>query len=204
MEIINDIICISGLNADSNSYIIDDVLIDTGTGQYKDYLPLQIKKAGIDINDIKTILNTHCHFDHVGGNYLFPKAKVAMHEIDAEAMENDSHLTVSSMFASEIIRKDVDIKLKEGDKIKNFEVLHTPGHSHGSICLYDGNTLISGDTVFENGFGRVDIGGNMDDMIKSLQRLKNLDVEYLLPGHGFWTSKGNDSIQLANQLLGLY
>lgn len=200
MELIDDVYCINGLGVDSNSYLIEDVLVDTGTGQNKDYLHFQIKELGFDVEDIKTIVNTHCHFDHVGGNYLFPEAKVAIHGADEKSLTEDNSLTVSSMFSCEILRKDVDIILKEGDKIKGFEVLHTPGHSNGSICLFNGKTLISGDTVFAEGFGRVDIGGNILEMRESLKRLTKLNVEYLLPGHGPWISNAKLSIERASKL----
>ena len=202
MEKINNVICIEGFGADSNCFLIDDIIIDTGTGMDKNYLHLKIKESGFNPDDISMIVNTHCHFDHAGGNYLFPEAEVAIHEKDAEYIENENDpMTVGFMFGKSIERHDVDLKLKEGDKIANFEVIHTPGHSPGGISLWDGEILISGDTVFANGgFGRLDFGGNPQEMADSLEKLGNLDVEYLLPGHGPWTKNGKRHIELARQM----
>jgi glyoxylase-like metal-dependent hydrolase (beta-lactamase superfamily II) len=206
MEKINNIVCIEGFGADSNCYLIDNILVDTGTGMNEEYLYLKIEEANLAIDDIEWIVNTHCHFDHVGGNYLFPKAKVAIHHDEAQAILNENDpLTVASIFGMSIQRHDVDRELKEGDTVGDFKVLHTPGHSPGGISLWNGEVLISGDTVFANGgFGRLDIGGNHQDMAESLERLSNLDVEYLLPGHGPWTKNGKRHIELAKQMLSGY
>ena len=65
-------------------------------------------------------------------------------------------LPAACMFGKSMDKVKVDRLLQEGDKIHDFEVLHTPGHTPGGICLYNGETLISGDTVFaDGGFGRV-------------------------------------------------
>lgn len=206
MEKINDVICIEGFGADSNCYLIGDVLIDTGTGVNKDYLPQKIQEAELVIDDVSMIVNTHCHYDHVGGNYLFPNSKVAIHEKDAKILQSeDSPLTAGFLFGKSVKRREVDINLKEGDKIANFEVIHTPGHTPGGISLWDGEILISGDTVFANGgFGRLDIGGNPQEMANSLEKLVKLDVEYLLPGHGPWTKNGKRHIELAKQMFSGY
>lgn len=193
MEKIKDIYWIPAAGIDSNIYVIGNILVDAGTGRNEEYIFSQLKTEGISPSDIEMIVNTHCHYDHVGGNCLFPDAKVAIHEIDAVPLREEGHpLTVSSMFGDIIQRHDTDIELKEGDKIADFKVLHTPGHTKGGICLYDGETLISGDTVFSHGgFGRTDIGGDLNDMKNSISRLNELEVEYLLPGHGPCVNQGN-------------
>lgn len=182
-----NIIFIEGLGVDSNCYLLNkQILVDTGTGQNKDYLYSKLKEQGVNPEDITDIVNTHCHYDHVGGNYLFPNAKVNIHELDANALKNDEDEdNVSFLFNGSLKRHDVDSLLKEGSKILDFEVLHTPGHSKGGICLWDGETLICGDTVFANGgVGRTDIGGDYNQLKESVKRLKELDVKNLLPGHG--------------------
>ncbi|RBQ22858.1 Hydroxyacylglutathione hydrolase [Candidatus Methanobinarius endosymbioticus] len=202
MEKIKNVFCIEGLGSDSNCYLIDDILVDTGTGLNKDYLPQKIQEAGLKTDDITMIVNTHAHYDHVGGNYIFPNAKVAIHEKDAPIIRAESDpMSVGFFFGKSIQRHDVDIKLKENDKIANFEVIHTPGHSHGGISLWDGEILISGDTIFANGgFGRLDIGGDSEEMANSLEKLSKLDVKYLLPGHGPWTNNGKRHVELAKQM----
>lgn len=181
-----DIIFIEGLGVDSNCYLLNkQILVDTGTGQNMDYLYSKLKEYGVNPDEITDIVNTHCHYDHVGGNYLFPNAQVNIHELDANALKNEDEDTVSFLFNGSLKRHDVDSLLKEGSKILDFEVLHTPGHSKGGICLWDGETLICGDTVFANGgVGRTDIGGDYNQLKESVKRLKELDVKNLLPGHG--------------------
>jgi glyoxylase-like metal-dependent hydrolase (beta-lactamase superfamily II) len=104
-------------------------------------------------------------------------------------LENGSNL--AEMFGAVSRTITVDRSLRDKNVIKtqnfSFEVVHTPGHTPGSICLYDKmkKILISGDTLFEDSIGRTDLqGGNKQDMQKSLQRLSKLDINYLLPGHG--------------------
>ncbi|WP_220607508.1 MBL fold metallo-hydrolase [Methanobrevibacter oralis] len=183
----NEIITIIGFNLDSNSYLINgNVLVDTGTGTNKEYLFSKLRENGVEPENIELIVNTHCHFDHVGGNHLFPNAKIAIHRLDALSLRNgDSFLTASETFGVDNIQSKVDIELEEGDKIGNFEVIHTPGHTKGGICLWDGENLISGDTIFAGGgVGRTDIGGNWNDLKKSVSKLMKLDVLNIYPGHG--------------------
>lgn len=208
MEKINNVYCIAGLMADSNCYLIDNsekisdfdyILVDTGVGASGDYLNSQLSEIGLSLEDIDLIVNTHCHYDHVGGNYLFPNAKIAIGAIDGDSLEDlESPIPICFHPALEIKRRDVDIRLKEGDKIADFEVLETPGHTAGGISLFDGSILISGDTIFSHGgVGRMDIGGNMEDMKNSLDKLLKLDVEYLLCGHGPWVSNANEHIKMS-------
>ena len=201
MRKINGIVMVEG-NVDCNVYVFQDVLIDTGTGKNMDYILKSIQEAGVNLDDLSLIVNTHNHYDHVGGNQCLD-LKVAMHQEDAQAMENgDDIATAAIMFGESMGKMKVDWKLQEGDKIHDFEVLHTPGHTRGGICLYDGKTLISGDTVFtDGGFGRMDLGGSVQDMRESLKRLSELEVKYLLPGHGPCTDEGSKHIQLAYKIL---
>lgn len=202
LEIIDNIIMIEGIGNDSNIYVFEDVMVDTGTGDNCDYVVDSLSKAGLSLDNLSLIVNTHNHYDHIGGNKCFD-LDVAMHSDDAMALENqDNTATVANMFGKSIKGFKVSRKLKEGDKIHNFEVLHTPGHTKGGICLYDGKTLISGDTVFAGGgFGRTDLGGNIDEMKNSLKKLSKLDVQNLLPGHGPWTENGSEHIKLSYRML---
>ena len=181
----NNIVFIPGYNMDSNCYLIEDMLVDTGTGFNEEYLISQIERHGVNRKDISLVVNTHCHFDHIGGNYLFEDADIAVHELDAISMKNRDDLGTSmNAFESEANSR-VDIELKDGDEIRGFKIIHTPGHTVGGICLWDGVNLISGDTVFSHGgVGRFDIGGNLDDLRQSVFKLTQLDVINLLPGHG--------------------
>ena len=182
----SSVVFILGYNIDSNYCLIDDnILVDTGTGYYNDYLISKLKENGVEPADIELIVNTHCHFDHIGGNYHFPDAKIAIHKADAVSIENKDTLGTSMSVFDHPGNCRVDRELEGGDKIADFEVIHTPGHTKGGICLWDGENLISGDTIFAGGgVGRTDIGGDYQDMKNSVKRLTELDVKNIYPGHG--------------------
>ena len=148
---------------------------------------------------INYLISTHCHYDHTAGLLDVRKntgGLVAAHEIDADAMEKgDETKILSKMFRVKCPRLHVDILLKDGDSINLgglvLEVIHTPGHSMGSICLYEpeSKSLFSGDTVFADGVGRTDLaGGSLSDLRKSLEKLIRLHhesgIKIVYPGHG--------------------
>ncbi|MBQ2635550.1 MAG: MBL fold metallo-hydrolase [Methanobrevibacter sp.] len=200
----SDITFIIGFNYDSNCYLIDDnILVDTGAGQNKDYLFSKLKENAVNPEDIEMVVNTHCHFDHIGGNYLFPNAKIALHKFDAISIKNKDTLGTSLSVFDEDGNCRVDVELEEGDKIADFEVIHTPGHTKGGICLFDGENLICGDTIFAGGgVGRMDIGGDYEDMKSSVEKLLKLDVKNIYPGHGPIVEKnGKDHIKLSYSML---
>jgi hydroxyacylglutathione hydrolase len=185
---IGDIIAIQLSDIDSNIYIIGDTVIDTGTGFNFTRLYDFLKRFKISFEDIKWVINTHAHFDHIGGNGYFYNAKIAIHELDAPVLEmGDAEKSNAAFFNGKIRPMKVEKKLKDKDLINGLKVIHTPGHSPGSICLYDEKKkiLFSGDTIFADGVGRTDIlGGNEDDLINSLEKIEKLDVKILMPGHG--------------------
>jgi len=196
MQVYKGILLMNGVGFESNMYLIDkEVLVDTGTGLFFPQIRENLINLGIDPKKIKLIVNTHCHFDHVGGDKSFRdlcNAEIAIHESDARALEEgDNDLTLATMFGKKMKSITVDRRLKERDKIKTsnfcFEVIHTPGHTPGSICLYESKKkiLISGDTLFSDGIGRSDLpGGDSDLLRESLKKLSKLKITYLLPGHG--------------------
>lgn len=194
VKISKNIFMLKGANLISNSYLIIDerpFLVDTGDGSNKQEILAFIKKY-LPASDLDLIINTHCHFDHIGGNEFLSKetgAKIAVHKLDASSMESK-----------------VDILLENSDFVNSFKVIHTPGHSPGSICLYNKNSkvLLTGDTVFSNGYpGRTDLpGGSLDQMVDSLKKLSRLSVNILLPGHYEpILENGGESIQKALMLL---
>ena len=151
MDKVDDIIIIMGKGRDSNSYIIGETLIDPGSGENIDYLKEEIKAAGLEMTDIKQIVNTHCHYDHIGADKQLQDEygyDIYMHPLDIQTVkEKDPEATCAASFGAQV--PDLDIKeLNEGDKIEGYEVIHTPGHTRGGICLFNGKSLISGDTIF--------------------------------------------------------
>ena len=189
---IDGVILIRLSDLDSNIYLLDDTVIDSGTGFNFTRLFQALKLLKVDIKQIKHIINTHGHFDHIGGNGYFIDADVAIHEADADIVEKgDAKKSYADFYDGKLRPKEVTRRLKEGDKIKadamDLEVLHTPGHTPGSICLYDrkSKTLFTGDTVFCDGIGRTDMPGGDDAQLrKSLDRLSSMEVMRLFPGHG--------------------
>jgi hydroxyacylglutathione hydrolase len=168
-------------SAYANSYICGRILIDAGV------VPMAIRPHK---DNIDTIILTHCHFDHtarVKEIAYMCKAKVAIHKYDAGGLVDDTR-SLSLNFGARSPGIIPDIELDEGDVIGELKVLHTPGHTPGSICLFSerDKILISGDTVFSDGcFGRYDFpGGSRIELAQSLNRLSSLDVEGLFPGHG--------------------
>ena len=182
-----------------NAYIVGSALIDAGV------LPSVIEAYRADID---TIVLTHCHFDHTA--YVkeishLCSAPVAIHALDAPGLMQEG-ASLSLHFGSRPPGIAPDRLLSDGDRVGPLTVLHTPGHTPGSICLYleDEQALISGDTVFaEGGFGRFDFpGGDRASLVRSIGRLASLKVEGLYPGHGTPVHrKGNQHIGAALQLL---
>ena len=126
----SDIVFIMGFNYDSNCYLIDkSILVDTGAGNNKDYLFSKLQENGVEPSDIEMVVNTHCHFDHIGGNHFFPNAKIAVHKLDAISMRNEDTLGTSMSAFNGADNSRVDIELDESDRIADFEVIHTPGHT---------------------------------------------------------------------------
>jgi len=189
-----NITAISLGGVDSNVYLIqNEILIDATSGLRPETLLDAIKKAGAKPQKIKTVLHTHCHFDHVGGNKLFENASIAIHSKDATVLKNKDGLASYAVFFGNDMStvKKADIILADGEKIRAdnliLEVIHTPGHTPGSICLYEpkDKILFSGDTVFSSTAGRTDLlGSNETELKNSLKLLSKLDINTILPGHG--------------------
>ena len=173
---------------DANAYLVNGtVLIDVGMGS--SYVLSELRKK-ISLNDLEMIVLTHCHYDHSGGAQEVAEitgAKIMIHENDAPLLGN-SNASASSMFGRKANPIIPDILLKGGEMIHGLEVIHTPGHTPGGICLYERGSriLFSGDTVFQDGsFGRTDLyGGNSSQLIGSIKKLTLLDVSDMYPGHG--------------------
>jgi hydroxyacylglutathione hydrolase len=141
---------------------------------------------------LTAILATHYHPDHVGGSFSGHNVEGVAELMAARAVkvyankhEADGVKKVTEISESDLVRVDSGDTLNLGNI--QVEFLHTPGHTPGSQCFRIKNTLVSGDTLFTNGCGRVDLpGSNSDDMFASMRKLSDLpDDTLLLPGHNY-------------------
>ena len=198
---------------DCHMYIIgmpesrDLTIIDTGMAGKWNHKIRSIRESKIELEDIKRIIMTHTHLDHSGClPDIFrdlPDVELWIHVIEGTQLEEGDERTVYGMDMFKIMcqgqygLKDGDYKMKVHRKLNDGEelnigdmkwkVIHTPGHSAGSIALYDfkTKTLIPGDVVYaDHAIGRYDLhGADPVQHLNSLTLLSELDVNMLLPGH---------------------
>lgn len=198
---------------DAHAYVIgapaskDLTLVDAGLMGKGGYKLDAIQKLGIEGSDIKRIIMTHTHLDHIGclSEIMagLPDAELWVHADEAALLEAGDERVVYGMemfrnmcqmqygIKPGAFRFQVDRKLKGGETLEignmSWEVLHIPGHSAGSIALYytPEKILIPGDTVYaDHAIGRFDLEGASGAQLKSsLMTLAELDVNVLLPGH---------------------
>ena len=176
-----------------------NILFDIGLKNYIDLRFNEMKEDGLDPQNINYLINTHCHPDHFEGSILFKDKdiKVGMFK-DEITFYKEQGPAFFRMFGMPFPDYDFDLELKEGTwKVGNteLEIIHTPGHSPGSISIYwpEQKALVCGDLIFEQSFGRVDFpGGDAQKLIDSIKRISSLDIEILLPGHmNFISGKEN-------------
>ena len=178
----------------ANCYLVysedtkDGIVIDPG-GDVDDIMA-RINDIGLDI---KYIVLTHGHGDHIAGvNDLknFIDAPVAIHKKD-EYMLRNGDKNLSSLMAMGTIEVSADILLEDGDEISFGDliakVIYTPGHTLGGISLKIGDSIFTGDTLFAGSIGRTDFaGGSYEDIISSIKNkiLIYSDNTIIYPGHG--------------------
>jgi hydroxyacylglutathione hydrolase len=145
------------------------------------------------VTKIKMIVDTHSHVDHVSGNEDMQKAtgaSIAVHEAEADYLANPNKAMLAMFNAK--ASPPAKVLLKDGEKIffghQCVQVIHTPGHTPGGICLYWPGYVITGDTLFVGGVGRTDLpGGSYEVLQASIRnRLFTLpDDTIVLPGHNY-------------------
>ena len=189
----------------SNIYVIGKqkaTIIDTGIGNRANPVWPQLEEIGVMPGNVDKIVITHAHHDHAMGAFLIlerANPRVYIHDIDSRY--------IASSLGENLV------KVKEGDiietEISPLEVIWTPGHTEGGMCLYARGlrVLFSGDTVFPDGyFGRFDgESGNLGALIESIRKLTKLKVDVMLPGHGVPVLTGaEENIKIALRNAELY
>lgn len=175
------------------------VVVDPGDEGMRIYR--WVTEMGIEIT---RILLTHGHLDHIGAvDELRERfgCPVLIHSRDAE-MLTDARKNLSAYFGPGLSFKAADGFLQDGQILtvgnKSLKVLHTPGHSPGSVCFLTDEGVISGDTLFAGSIGRTDFpGGSLDELLRGVEtKLLTLpDDTPVYPGHGESTSIGRERVE---------
>jgi glyoxylase-like metal-dependent hydrolase (beta-lactamase superfamily II) len=184
-----------------NCYVVYDLrtsralIIDPG--EDGDKVIFEIEKNAL-IPEI--LINTHAHFDHILSNdKICSKFKIplAIHKNEL-ALLSDSKKNGTDIFGITGTIRKADVLFEDNQEVKlsfiSFKVIHTPGHTNGSICLLFDKFLFTGDTLFAGTIGRTDlITGSDVDMKRTLIKLKKLESSLIVyPGHGSTTTMANE------------
>ncbi|MCB8964803.1 MAG: MBL fold metallo-hydrolase [Bacteroidales bacterium] len=192
-----------------NTYLLYDetgeaIIVDAGCHTSSE--TAEVKQFAEENNlTVKFLVNTHCHIDHVlGVNALRSAFGVESYAHREELPMLQTVPSQAQMFGFDIDTvPQIDKTLEDGDTIKfgntTLQVIHTPGHTPGGICLYStsNNIVLTGDTLFQGSIGRTDLGGgSFDSIINSITtRLLTLPDEVIaLPGHGPATTIGKERV----------
>ncbi|MBW1783984.1 MAG: MBL fold metallo-hydrolase, partial [Deltaproteobacteria bacterium] len=174
------------------------VLIDTGYKSDLETTLRLIQDTGFTIRDTELIISTHSHCDHIGGNHMIQKetgCRIMMHPIEKFFMDNrNGWFTWWQYYDQEADFYDVTDTLEDGAPIRldglYLEVIHTPGHASGGIALYapEEEFLISGDALWDGDIGaltpRIEGNNCLFLALQTLDRLSDLNVRRVFPGHG--------------------
>lgn len=178
----------------SNCYIvhneIEAFVIDPSISEKK--IITRLNEHGLAL---KGILLTHGHFDHIWQAQELRDATGAplyVHKLDAEMLTDSKKNAYATFTGQDFVISKADFLLDDGDMIalgdEIIKVIHTPGHTKGSVCFDTDDCLLTGDTLFAEGFGRYDLyGGSLADLTASLKKLtKMAESEHrrIYPGHG--------------------
>jgi hydroxyacylglutathione hydrolase len=210
IELQPNIFLLCGKDSGSHSYLIKgdykNVLIDSGLDKNFSKLQRALLSLGIKVRDVDIVINTHEHFDHIGANRYFQDyALIAAHRSAATKIAvEDRYVTMYS--SGDLNEPPLKIHLWLEDKflfdLGNYtlEVVHTPGHTSGSICIYEVSRKVffTGDTVFDRGtLSYIGESGSVGDYIHSIGRLGTMRINEIYLGHGAISRNPEDDMQQA-------
>jgi glyoxylase-like metal-dependent hydrolase (beta-lactamase superfamily II) len=210
MELCSNIFLIKGEEASSHSYLIKgdykNLLIDSGVDRNFPKLQKSLLALGLKVRDIDIVVNTHEHFDHIGANRYFQDyALIAAHRFAATKITlEDRYVTMYKSGDLNEPSLKVHIWLENRSRFDlgnyNLEVVHTPGHTSGSICLYEfaRKILFTGDTLFAGGkLSYIGESGSVGDYINSISLLETRKINEFYPGHGGISKTPEEDMQKA-------
>lgn len=209
-EVAEDIQRIETEKSGAHAYIVQGerrtALVDSGVHENLDDLKSDLRDADIEHGDLDLLINTHEHYDHIGVNKAIQEdCLVAAHRYSAVKMvTGDDDVLKCRAHGQDVSGYEVDLWLENNALIdlggKRLKVLHTPGHTSGSLRILDTSTraLITGDTVFAAGTpSDIYTSGSQGEYANSLRRLHNFRLETLLPGHGWISDDPKEDIAVA-------
>jgi hydroxyacylglutathione hydrolase len=201
VEILNNLLFIERGYLNANHFIYRSkrpILIDTAyIADFAETARL-LAELDVKISDVRLIISTHCHCDHIGGNKRIQDQSgcdIALHKIGKHFIDTrDDWATWWKYYDQEADFFDCTVELNDGDEVMvgpyEFNVIHTPGHAAEGIVLYNKKEklLISSDTLWKNDMAvmtlRIEGSAALFHMLESLEKLESLDVQIVYPGHG--------------------
>ncbi|ENN96793.1 beta-lactamase domain-containing protein [Methanocaldococcus villosus KIN24-T80] len=180
------IVKLGGFGYSCNTYLILDkyhILIDPG--MYANIID-EIEKY---TSKIDFVINTHCHYDHVGVDHLIEEiynCPIYIDDKEVRHLKNADHVVLAELFNSKLIPPKEVLPISE---LEDVEIIRTPGHTYGSITILYRDGLITGDTLFAYGVGRTDFPtGDIIKLRESIAMLEKIanqrDIKHIYPGHG--------------------
>ncbi|HYA32666.1 MAG TPA: MBL fold metallo-hydrolase [Candidatus Bathyarchaeia archaeon] len=182
------------------------VMIDTGIDANFGDLTDALSHIGFTPADVDLVINTHEHFDHIGGNKYFCRTAIiaAGRFAAAKITERDEYVTMYSSVTADYRYTKPHLWFESGAFVDlenaKLEVIDTPGHTSGCICVYEeyNKLLFSGDTVFARGtLSAIAPSGSAGDYVHSMEALNTKKIERLLPGHGSLSQTPSEDIECA-------
>jgi glyoxylase-like metal-dependent hydrolase (beta-lactamase superfamily II) len=188
---------------------LKNVLIDTGLYQTFGYVRGELERIGLTVEEIDLVINTHEHFDHIGGNpFLRRTAMIAAHRSAATKIELQDEYVTHMKENNQSLDDDFSINIWLENRAMfdigdyKLKILHTPGHTSGSIIIYEPfkHFMFTGDTVVKGEYLTPMLeSGSAAEFVNSIERLQTLKIRTLYPGHGEESHDPDKELAWVNQ-----